>query len=186
MPALTERDKYLIKGAIGNPESTQSIIDAIEDSITAEDAQEIVDEGILVTTITLTSAQILALSNTDLIEVIPSPGEGKAIVINYVVSKLHFNTTPYVAPVDAVGFYLIPTDVATEFANSWQWVAKDNLLTSSESVVKMYINTMPDDTTLLEGSGFSIACVPDGGSVDAYTDGDSTVTAKIYYTISEV
>ncbi len=72
---------------------TQHIID-VADSEATTIAQDLIDEQILSTQVTVTSAQILDWKNTP-VTLIAAPGSGKIIDVLSVMAKLTFNSIAY-------------------------------------------------------------------------------------------
>lgn len=127
------------------------------------------DSLIQLTTITLTPAQILALNATP-ITVIPAPGAGKTVFVDYVVARYTGSTTAYAAggavslqysAGNAVALTLPATTLTTT--------------TSSDTI----LGPVATNTTAAANTAVTVS-----NATAAFTTGNGTLTLIIHYSVN--
>lgn len=126
--------------------------------------------GVRKATVTLTSADILALYDTP-VEVVAAPGAGKHLVPHLVVPSTSGGTTPYTLA-DAV--YLSVGDGS--------WVEVTSLFSLTGARTTTVVPAAVDfATTDVENGAITIGAVDDNPA-----DGDGDVTFTVWYSIEDV
>lgn len=137
----------------------------------ASDIMDVINESVIKTsTITVTSDQIKAMYATP-VEIIPSPGAGKIIVIDQIVSKFNYGTVAYtngnnvsIRSTDNIGnnFVIMPVASVRGVVNAY------------------YVTPYMSDSAYVPGLNTGIEIY---NNTSAFTTGDGTLTLQIRYRI---
>jgi hypothetical protein len=125
------------------------------------------DGGLQTASVTLSSADILALDSTP-VTLVAAPGAGHWLVVHRVILAVDFATTPYANGDTWPGVY---------YAGPGPLIKSLDILSQGSSARSMESPTVGADATNTD----NVAIVAAGGS--ASTDGDSTLTITVWYSI---
>ena len=133
------------------------------------DINEALRYGVRKATVTLSSADILALDSTP-VTIIAAPGAGKWLVPHQVTLAVDFATTPYVNGDNWPGLY---------YAGPGPQIKALDILSQASSARSMESPTVGADATNTD----DVAIVAGYGSPS--TDGDSALTVIVWYSIED-
>lgn len=146
-------------GSTDHEDHTRGIVDALI-------------AGVRKATVTLSSADLLALDSTP-VELVAAPGAGKYLAVHLVTGYYTYGTTVYDY---ADGVALCYTDISNT-------IIVDLIETLTVATSDTVINKPPADTT---GSANSVVNRPIAMSGTAASTGDGTLTLTVWYSIEDV
>jgi hypothetical protein len=137
----------------------------------------------LITTIEISSAQLLALKEIP-VPVIPPPGVGKTIFLIGLNIDLHFATTPYALPTDAnpPNLYMGPQPTSGQISSAGVATAIPGLWTETQNAQLQTPNGTPlSDITPWDNQPIALSLASDASG--DLTAGDSSITLTVLYAI---
>lgn len=133
--------------------------------------------AIQVATVTLSSAQILALHSTP-ITIIPAPGTGKAINVIGMVGKYIYSSTPYTLGV-MDGISVAPSSAPQ---NEYCWVILANGFLDQSASTYSYAQLGVSEGTSAHVENTSFVLSEFNGAA-SFTNGNGAVKISVYYTV---